>query len=225
MRPGTIGIITILILSVFASQAAAEDKSLTRAMLYSLVLPGTGELYMGYKTRGKVHLGAEAAVWTGFFYFRYQGSLREDSYKELANINAGVRGERDDDYYQAIAYYISNEDYNVDMLREARFYYPYDRELQLVYWENNGYFEDDAWEWKSFEAMEEYRDVRTESRKSYRRATLMIGFAVLNRMTSMVGLYVATKAGEQHAMALPQVSYDSRNGGSTYLYLNLPMVR
>jgi hypothetical protein len=225
MRRGTIVAVTILVLSVFASQAVAEGKSLSRAMLYSLVLPGTGEFYMGYKTRGKVHLGAEAAVWAGFAFFRYQGSLREDSYMELAGVNAGVQGERDDDYYQAIAYYISNESYNVDILREARFYYPESRELQLEYWEANGYFEDDAWEWKTYEAMEEYRDMRTESRKSFRRSTLMVGFAVLNRMTSVVGLYVAAKAGEQHAMALPRVSYDAGNGGSTYLYLNLPLVR
>lgn len=215
----------ILILSVFASQAAAEEKSLSRAMLYSLLLPGTGEVYMGYTARGKVALGAEAAIWTGFVYFRYQGSLREDKYMELAYLNAGVDGERDDDYYQAISYYISNEVFNVDMLREARFYYPDSRELQLEYWAENGYFDDDAWEWKTAAAMNDYMNARTESRKSYRRATLMLGFAVLNRMISVVGLYVSSKAGEQHAAALPHVSFDDRNGGSTYLYLNLPMVK
>lgn len=225
MRQGTGLLIAVLVVSIFASQAAAEEKSLSRAMLYSLLLPGTGEYYLGYKTRAKAHLGAEAAIWVGYGYFRYQGNLREDNYKELANINAGVTGERDDDYYQAIAYYISNDVFNVDILREARFYYPDDRGLQLEYWEANGYFEDDAWEWKSIEAMDHYRDVRTESRKSYRRSTLMLGFAVLNRMTSMVGLYVASKAGEQHAAALPQVSYHDRNGGSTYLYFSLPMVK
>ena len=215
----------ILILSIFATQAAAEGKSLSRAMCYSLLLPGTGEMYMGYKTRGKVALGAEVAIWSGYAYFRYQGSLREDHYKELANINAGVEGERNDDYYEAISYYITNEVFNVDILREARFYYPDSRELQLDYWEANGYFGSDAWEWKSIVAMDDYRNVRTESRKSYRRSTLMLGFAVLNRMISVVGLYVSSKAGEQHAALLPHVSYDSRNGGSTYLYLNLPMVK
>ncbi len=225
MRQGTTALIVILVLSVFASQAAAEGKSLSRAVLYSLLLPGTGELYMGYNTRAKATLGAEAGIWTGFVYFRYQGGMRKDSYRELANVNAGVEGERDEDYYQAIAYYISSEDFNVDILREARFYYPDSRELQLGYWEANGYFDDDAWEWKSAAAMEDYCNVRTESRKSYRRATLMLGFAVLNRMVSVVGLYVSSRVGEQHAAAMPHVSYDSRNGGSTYLYLNLPLVK
>jgi hypothetical protein len=223
MRHSITALIVILIVSLLGSGAAAEEKSLSRAMLYSLLLPGTGEYYMGYETRAKAHLGAEAAIWVGYGYFRYQGGLREDTYKEMANINAGVQGERNDDYYEAIAYYISNEVYNVDILREARFYFPESRELQLEYWEANGYFEDDAWEWKSIQAMDDYRDVRTESRKSYRRSTLMIGFAVLNRMVSMVGLYVASRAGEGSAAAVPQVSYDSSNGGSTYLYLKLPM--
>jgi len=225
MRLTTIALAMILILSVFVSQAAAEGKSLSRAMFYSLLLPGTGEYYMNYTTRAKVHVGAEVVIWSGYAYFWYQGSLREDSYKQLAQINAGVEGERDDDYYEAIAYYISNDVFNVDILREARFYYPESRELQLEYWDANGYFDSDAWEWKSIAAMDDYRHVRTESRKSYRRSTLMLGFAVLNRMTSMIGLYVATKAGEQHAAMVPQVSYNSRNGGSTYLYFSLPMVK
>ena len=220
-----LAVVIVLMMSVPYSRAAEGEKSLTRAVLYSLVLPGAGEAYMGYKTRAKAAFGAEIAVWAGFAYFRYQGSLREDRYKEMAYLNAGVEGERDDDYYQAIAYYLSNEYFNVDILREARFYYPDDRELQLEYWEQNGYFGADAWEWATLGAMEDYRDVRTESRKSYRRATLMIGFAVLNRMISVVGLYVSSKAGEQHAALLPGVGYDSRNGGGTYLYLNLPMVK
>ncbi|MGD9140966.1 MAG: hypothetical protein PVJ42_05450 [bacterium] len=222
MRLATYVLIAVLVISAFAARASAGDRSLSRAMLYSLLVPGTGELYMGYKTQAKVHLAGEAAVWAGFAYFRYQGGMREDTYKELAEINAGVDGEKDDDYYQAIAYYISNEVYNVDILREARFYYD-SREQQLEYWENNGYFDEDAWEWRSIAAMDEYRDVRTESRKSYRRSTLMVGFAVLNRMISLVGLYVTTKSGEQHAGMLPRVSYDDSNGGSTYLYLNLPI--
>lgn len=222
MRIATYALIAVLVVSVFATEACAGGKSLSRAMLYSLLLPGTGELYMGYSTQGKMHLAGEAAVWAGFAYFRYQGSMREDTYKELAEVNAGVQGERDDDYYQAIAYYISSEVYNVDVLSEARFYYD-NREQQLEYWEDNGYFDEDAWEWNSAAAMDDYRNVRTESRKSYRRGTLMLGFAVLNRMISLVGLYVTTKAGEEHAGMLPRVAYDDSNGGSTYLYINLPI--
>jgi hypothetical protein len=225
MRSVFTAAVVFLVVSGLAFQAAAGERSLAKAMLFSTLLPGAGELYMGYKTRAKVAMTAEAAVWTAYGFFRYQGSLREDTYKEMAEINAGVYGERDDDYYEAIAYYLSNEDYNVDILREARFYYPYDRDLQLEYWETNGYFDENAWAWNTLQAMEEYRDVRTESRKSHRRATLMLGFAVLNRMVSVVGLYVADKAGEERAAVLPRVGFDDRNGGSAYLYLNLPMVK
>lgn len=225
MKIGWATAIVFLVMTVLVSQGAAGEKSLSRAMLYSLLLPGAGEAYMGYDTRAKAAVGAEAVIWTGFAYFTYQGGLREDRYKEMAYIHAGVEGDRDDDYYQAIAYYLSNYDYNVDILREARFYYPYDRDLQLEYWEDNGYFGADAWEWSTIEAMREYRDVRTESRKSYRRATLMVGFAVLNRMISMVGLYVSYKAGEQHTALVPGADFDAGNGGSAYLYFNLPMVK
>ncbi len=223
MKYAACALMTVLLVPVSAPQAGADGKSLSRAMLYSLLLPGAGEVYMGYNTRAKAHIGAEVGVWAGFFYFEYQGDMREDTYKELARINAGVAGQRDDDYYQAIAYYISNEVFNVDMLREARFYYPDDRDLQLEYWEQNGYFDEDAWEWTTAAAMDEYRTVRTESRKSYRRATMMLGFGVLNRMVSVIGLYIASKAGEEHAALTPRVSFDAGHGGGAYLYLNLPL--
>jgi hypothetical protein len=215
----------IILVSILGGQAGAGEKSLSKAMLYSLLLPGAGEAYMGYHTRAKAAMASEIGIWAGFAYFRYQGSLREDRYKEMAEIHAGASGEKDDDYYQAIAYYLSNDVFNVDVLREARFYYPDDRDLQLEYWEANGYFGADGWEWDTILNMDEYRDVRTESRRSYRRATLMVGFAVLNRMISLVELYVSSKTAHGRAAALPQVGFDERNGGSAYLYLNLPMIR
>lgn len=225
MRLTSVVVVLVVTVSLAASGAGAEEKSLGRAMLYSLLLPGAGEAYMGYNTRAKVAMGTEIVIWSGFALFRYQGGLREDKYKEMARIQAGVEGERDEDYYLTISYYLSNEDYNVDVLREARFLYPDNRDEQLEYWEQNGYFGEEGWAWPTVDAMLDYADVRTDGKKSYRRATLMIGFAVLNRMISTVGLYVSAKQGEEQANLLPRVGYDSRNGGSTYLYVNLPVGR
>jgi len=195
--------VTIIVLVSLASAipgwgaAPGRDKSLRKALLLSMVVPGAGEAYLGYTGRAKAMFVSEAGVWTGLALFRVQGRMREDSYKEMAHLFAGAPSGADDYYYKAIAYYLSSEEYNVDVLRDARLRYPDDREAQLAYFEQGSYFGDRAWEWDSLEKMEAYDRARTLSRESYRRATLTTGFAVLNRMISMIDVYLSFKLGRE----------------------------
>lgn len=170
---------------------SGKGKSLSKALLLSLALPGAGEAYMGASGRAKTFFVSEAGVWSSFAYFRVQGRMREDRYKEMARLFAGVDREMNADYYTLLAYYTSSEDYNIDVLREARLRYPDDRAQQLAYFDANGYFGDRAWEWQDLQRMDEYARVRILSRRSYRRAVLTTGFAVLNRMISMIEVYLS----------------------------------
>ncbi len=185
-----VGIVTIMVL-LSTGSLAAQQKSLARAVLLSLVVPGAGELYLGYEGRAKAMFVSEVAVWGTFAGFRLQGRMREERYKELAQLFAGVEGERDDDYYRLLSNYVSSEDYNVDVMRQARLKYPDDREKQLEYFEANGYFGDDAWQWDDLTHMDEFEMTRTRSRQAYRRAVLTTGFAFLNRVVSMIDVYLA----------------------------------
>jgi hypothetical protein len=195
-----------VILAIVSSAEGSDGrpaKSLRKALLLSLVVPGAGQTYLGHNGRAKAMLAAEAGVWSSLAFFRVQGGMREDRYKEMAELFADVQGDRDDNYYQAIAYFMSSEDYNISVMREARYRYPYGsgdeisevREKQLEYFEANGYFGEDAWEWESVEKKDQYAYTRTLSRRSYRRAVLTTGFAVLNRMVSMIDVYLSFKLG------------------------------
>jgi hypothetical protein len=64
------------VVEVDSSQSRNKDKSLALAMLYSAVLPGTGELYLHEKKDAKVFLLAEAGFWAAL-YFSY---LARESY-------------------------------------------------------------------------------------------------------------------------------------------------
>ena len=75
-------------------------------------------------------------------------------------------------------------------MREARYLFPDDRERQLAYLEEHGYFGNSGWEWESPEKQDEYENTRTWSRESYRRATLTKGFAVLNRNLLIQGRWL-----------------------------------
>jgi hypothetical protein len=164
---------------------------------------------------------AEGAIWTSYALFRVQGGHREDRYKEMASLFAGVTGDRNDDYYQAIAYYISEYDYNVDVKREARYRYPYDVEKQNEYFQQNGYFGDDVWEWDSVERQLEYRNTRTASNESYRRATLVIGFAVLNRLVSMIDVYLSFRLSDKnHLSYYPRLGAEHRGDEGLRVFLS-----
>jgi hypothetical protein len=162
----------------------------------SLAVPGAGQYYLGHTGRAKTMFAAEAGIWTSFAVFRLQGGTREDTYKETARLAAGVERDMDEFYYKMLAYYPSSDDYNVGVMWEARQLFPDDRAAQLDYLAAEGYFGEDAWEWESLERMDAYARARTLSRKSYRRATLTTGFAVLNRMISMIDVYLSYKLGD-----------------------------
>jgi len=215
-------IVIAVLLAVAApslAQAPAEGKSVKKAMLLSLLMPGAGQAYLGNTGRAKAMMAAEAGVWGAFAAYRIQGGMREDRYKEMARLFAGVEREMDDDYYLLLAYYLSSEEFNVDVMRDARMRYPGDRQAQLEFFEANGYFGDDAWQWDGAERLEEFSRVRTESRQSYRRATLTTGFAVLNRMISMVDIYLSTKLARTRGLSAPGLGVDPAPGGGIRVYL------
>ena len=184
-------IVLIIVIFGMTPAFAGQEKSLGRAILLSVLMPGAGELYLGYDARAKALFVSEGLVWATFAGFRIQGHMREDRYKELAEIFAGVRGEKDEDFYRLLSHYVSSEDYNVDVMREARLRYPDDRAKQLEYFEANAYFGDDAWQWDDLAHMDEFEMTRTRSRQAYRRAVLTTGFAVLNRLVSVIDVYLS----------------------------------
>lgn len=196
---------------------APPGKSMRRAVLLSLVLPGAGQAYLGNTGRARAMMAAEAGVWASFAAYRIQGSQREDRYKEMAGLFAGVEREMNEEYYLLLAYYLSSEEYNVDVMREARMRFPGDRQAQLEFFEGKGYFGEEAWQWDSLDRLEDFSRARTDSRHSYRRATLTTGFAVLNRMISIVDVYLSMKLAG--AGSAPGLGADTTPDGGIRVYL------
>ena len=227
MRTGLRFAVILVAVALMASAARGgeglQSKSMGKALLLSLALPGTGQEYIGSHIRARSMWAAEDGVWTTYALFTVQGNNREDKYQEMAHLFAGVSGDRDDSYYQAIAFYQTNYEYNIDVRREARYIYPYDPALQDQYVLDNGYFGDDGWEWDSVGRQREYRDTRTSSKESHRRATLTIGFAVLNRMVSMIDVYLTFKlSDEKRLSSIPRLMVEQQDRDGFRVYLSTP---
>ena len=60
-------------------------KSGTRAFLYSLAIPGLGQLYTGSKIKAAAFFGAEALCWAGYISYDSKGNDKTAIFEDYAN--------------------------------------------------------------------------------------------------------------------------------------------
>lgn len=164
-----------------------KRKSMPKAMMYSLILPGLGDFYAGNRGTGKVLLGTEIAIWLGYMGFQYYGGIQKDAYMLYAHEHADAnRGRTDEPYFDAVEVYRSSIEYNSYVYEDARLLYPDDPARQNEYVNEHAYFAEDGWEWQQSTTFAEYRKMRIATRETYQRAVFMTGFAILNRLVGAI---------------------------------------
>jgi hypothetical protein len=168
------------------------EKSIMRAVVASAILPGLGERYGGANNRAKLFLLTETVIWTVFTYHRLQGDARRDRQEEFALFKGGAPRGGDDDYYEHIGFWLSLEEWHDIVRRDARLRFPDDPAAREEFFEKNKrYDEGQAWTWPDDEVRTRYRQLRSQTERSYRNARLALGAALFNRLASMVNaLYV-----------------------------------
>ncbi|OGC75877.1 MAG: hypothetical protein A2145_07095 [candidate division Zixibacteria bacterium RBG_16_40_9] len=151
-----------------------KKKSPSKAFLLSLALPGTGQIYSGDKTKGKLFLSAEAVWWGSFWLFKTLGNWKEEDYKNFAAARAGVNLEgKPEDFFSNLSFYSSRDEYN-------QFTRLYNGPTEPIYPEDDLW----NWEWESTEMRLKYRDLRNQSKTFDRRALYSVGAAILSRIVS-----------------------------------------
>jgi hypothetical protein len=170
-----------------------------KAAFSSFVLPGSGDLLMGDKSRGICFMVAEAAIWLNYFNSNAQGEKKGEISRNFAAYYAAANlDNQDEDYLDAMEDFLTNMDYNEYVKEEARRMYPdtLDSEVMLErvesrrqYIEENSYTGSAAWDWGSLEIENKYRDIRKEKRSFEQMATNMVGLAVANRVVSLFTTY------------------------------------
>ena len=106
----------------FSDDLETGKKSAGLAILYSLLLPGMGELYADGYDSGKYFTIAEGVLWGTYIGMSVHASNQEDNYKAYATSNASITTSgKDDDYYATIGEYQNIEDYNDQKASERNF--------------------------------------------------------------------------------------------------------
>jgi len=155
--------------------ASDERKSPALAVLYSLLLPGMGELYAGDYSGGKYFTMLEGGLVVALIGVdRYANWLQSDAYTYAAqHAHAGVDG-KDDRYYVALGDYNDVFEYNNAMLRR--------RLPQYVYNPASS----DYWKWDATANRNHYFDLKVTSDNRFNDARFIGAAIVVNHLISAI---------------------------------------
>lgn len=156
--------------------SGSKNKSLIKAGLYSALLPGLGQRYVGSSTKTKVFLGVEIGIWLGYASYKVYEGWKEDDMIRFAAEHANAQLENtSDDFRDLVGFYDDIDQYNM-VARATDFgTRPYLMDTP----ENH-------WRWQSSNDQGSYRQFKNSWREAGRRAEIMLVMTVVNRLVSII---------------------------------------
>lgn len=158
----------------FSVDDIKTKKSAGMAILYSLLLPGMGELYAESYDSGIYFTIADGVLWGSLIGMNVYGNWQKDRYISYAQVNAGITtANKDDNYYATIGDYSDIEKFNDEKALERNFNDMYN---------TNQYF----WKWNSTEQRKIYRNMWVSSEQTFNDVRFVVGALLLNRVVSAI---------------------------------------
>jgi hypothetical protein len=154
-------------------QIEVKKKNTGLAIIYSLLLPGMGELYADGYQSGKYFTIAEGALWGAYIGVNTYGNWQKNRYKSFAAANGDVNIDgKDDEFFATIGEYLNVEQYNNEKLLERNFFDMLD---ETKYY----------WKW-SPEDRKAYRNMWVSSEEAFNNLRFVVGALIINRIASAV---------------------------------------
>jgi hypothetical protein len=173
-------------------------------IIASAALPGLGQLIEGETGKARAFFVVEGTIWLAYLGLNYYGNELDLSARAFAIDHSGANPTRDDDeYFSAIEDYMTTDDYNLQIERQASWLYPDDIERQQEYIEEHAYYGDDTWSWDTLTNRTTYWEKRKSARENIRRAQFMPGFALINRIVSVLDVVLFTEEDRIHLDSRP----------------------
>ncbi len=152
-----------------------ERKSAFQGVVYSLILPGMGELYGGRFDKGKYPLIAEAALWIGALGINAYGNWVQDDARIFAAQHAGIDAAgKDDQFFVNIENYSDLSDFNNQRLIERR--------TDELYPDEEPW----RWSWDSEANRKDYKEQRIHADEMHNAVTFFVLGMVANRIWSAI---------------------------------------
>ena len=193
----------------------AQHKSAGLAMIYSLLLPGMGELYADSYSSGKYFTITEGALWVTYFGMSSYSGWQKDRYKAYA-VSSGSVGSanKDADFYATIGDYSDIKQYNDSQALNGDF--------NKMYNVNQNY-----WKWNTNEDRKTYRNMWVSSEQAHNDLRFVVGAMILNRIASMINAVRLVSAyNKRHSEEMSwNVSVGLRNQPNLPTSLSLEFVK
>jgi hypothetical protein len=163
-------------------------KNVGTAVLYSLALPGMGELYGGNYSTGKYFTITEGVLLVTLIAFdRYAQWVQDDS-RQFAVQHAGVTlSGQSDQFFADIGNYNSVQVYNIAQLRN--------RDVFSVYNEHSV----DAWSWDTDANLLAYRERRITSDQWFNNTRFVVAAIAVNHIISAINAARIVVSSNSHA--------------------------
>ena len=187
--------------------ATTSSSGGAKPFLYSILIPGMGQLSMGEKGHAIPFFIAEGLIWTNYIYWKVAEGKRQDDYIEQAQLNAGVGvSDADDEYWGTVGQYSRSSgegpnSYEEELRREAREIHPSDPAAQDAYVAENLPTGDQAWEWSTEELRSQYKDTRASANSADHKAKYSFAAALVNRVVSVIDVQLLRKKQKNQASA------------------------
>lgn len=151
-----------------------ERKSPAVGVIYSLLLPGMGEMYANGFDEGRYSLIAEGTLWLGYLSYRQYGTWLQSDARRFAasHAGAGIDG-KNDRFFVDIGNFNDTYEYNDKKL--------IDRELEKVYDVSANY-----WRWDTDDNRREYRAMRVSSERVFNNSKFVVATIVVNHIISAI---------------------------------------
>lgn len=167
-----------------------SKKSPALALLFSLILPGAGHLYLNRMDVGKYFLGADAASWLGLVSLNIYGNSVRDNSRTFSLEHADVNNidNKNDDYFANVGNFNDIYEYNNDKLTRGEYEKLYDV---------NKFF----WNWDNIDNRNLYETQRKNSERIYNSRVIFGSILVANRIISGISAFlIANKANKSSSL-------------------------
>lgn len=158
-----------------------SKKSPGLAFIYSLFIPGMGQLYTKRFDVGKYYLISEAALWLGYASFTIYGKWLLDDAYDYSVLHAGVNKEgKDNEFFVNIGNYSNVDQYNNEKLQFG--------EYDKIYDPQNGY----GFYWDNEANRKKYREDRLAGDRIHNDRLFIVGAILINHVVSAISAIVLT---------------------------------
>ena len=160
---------------MYDESPSGEKKSPALAVVYSLLLPGMGELYVGNYSSGKYFTIAEGVLWVALGSVQWYATWLQDDARNFATQHANVVQEgKDGQYFIDIENANNVYEFNEAVLRT--------RNIFRVYDPNSSYY----WKWDNDVNRAQYHSYRVSGDNMFNNTQFIAAAIATNHLISAI---------------------------------------